>query len=206
MAAETNDTKRVYVVDDDASVLDALGVILRLEGFEVATFSSGDQFLKAITHAPPACVILDVHMPGKSGLDILGALNAGRYPAPVLIISGAGDIPMAVQAMKSGAVDFLEKPFDADVLVERVHNATQLKAGNGRADPAIGRDFPGAHRLSTREREVLEQILQGARDKEAGRELGISPRTIETHRKSIMGKLGARNTAELMRIVLSGSA
>lgn len=205
MTPDPNDKSLIYVVDDDASVLDAVGVILRLEGFEVGCFRSGDQFLRAIAHAQPACIILDVHMPGKSGLDILGALNAGLYPAPVLIISGQGDIPMAVQAIKSGAVDFLEKPFDADALVERVRHAIQTQTGHEGAGDGTSREFPGVERLSVREREVLEQMLEGARDKEAGRELGISPRTVETHRKSIMGKLGARNTAELLRIVLSGS-
>lgn len=196
----------VHVVDDDPSVLDAVGLILRLEGFEVATFRSGDQFLRAIAGTQPACIVLDVHMPGKSGLDILGALSAGRYPAPVLIISGQGDIPMAVQAIKAGAVDFLEKPFDADLLIERIRHAIRARAGKDEArDGGSGREFPGAERLSAREHDVLEQILAGARDKEAGRELGISPRTIETHRKSIMGKLGARNTAELLRIVFSGA-
>ena len=144
-------------------------------------------------------------MPDRSGLDILKELNAEHYPAPIFIISGQGDIPMAVDAIKSGALDFFEKPFDADMVVSRVREAIDAQARRAQ-NPGAGDnfgDFPGHGSLTPREREVLSQIAAGASNKEAGRHLGISPRTIEVHRARIMEKLGARNAADLVRIVLS---
>lgn len=197
----------IYIVDDDPAVRDALSVIFDLEGFSVSSYDSGDAFLDAARRQPPACVILDVHMPGRSGLDILKTLNADHYPAPIFIISGQGDIPMAVNAIKFGAFDFIEKPFDADTVVQRVREA--IEAGERRREdgskPSTS-DFPGRDLLTPRELEVLTQITAGASNKEAGRHLGISPRTIEVHRARIMEKLGARNAADLVRIVLTGDA
>jgi FixJ family two-component response regulator len=152
---------------------------------------------------PPGCVLLDVHMPGSSGLDVLKELNARNFSAPVLIISGKGDIPMAVDAIRHGALDFIEKPFDALAVVARVRaaiDAWERRAENG---GTLVREFPGHDLLTPREHEVLQRIAQGASNKEAGRELGISPRTVEVHRARIMEKLGAKNAADLMRIVLS---
>jgi two-component system response regulator FixJ len=195
----TEAAKLIHVVDDDAAVLDALGVILRMEGYEVECFGSGDAFVRGVALGAPDCVILDVHMPGRSGLDILRVLDKSRFPAPVIIITGQGDIPMAVQAVKSGAVDFLEKPFEVDILLERVRQAIDLSTPD-RPKPS----FSGQDRLTDREAEVLAQVVAGARDKEAALALGISPRTVEAHRKSIMAKLGARTLADLLRVVFSG--
>ncbi|MBL0935431.1 MAG: response regulator transcription factor [Rhizobiaceae bacterium] len=191
--------KLIHIVDDDAAVLDALGVILRMEGYEVEGFASGDAFVRGVALRAPDCVILDVHMPGRSGLDILRVLDKSRFPAPVIVITGQGDIPMAVQAVRSGAVDFLQKPFDVDRLLERVRQAI---AASGTDKPNAG--FAGQDRLTDRESEVLAQVVAGARDKEAALQLGISPRTVEAHRKAIMAKLGARTLADLLRIVYSG--
>ena len=192
----------IYIVDDDPAVRDALGVVFELEGYAVTGYESGDAFLEAAKTHPPACVFLDVHMPGRSGLDILKALNADHYPAPIFIISGQGDIPMAVTAIKYGAFDFIEKPFEAGVIVDRVREAIASYGRhiNGGA-PSL--TFPGAEHLTPRERDVLQEITGGASNKEAGRRLGISPRTIEVHRARIMEKLGARNAADLVRIVLT---
>jgi FixJ family two-component response regulator len=152
-------------------------------------------------------VILDVHMPGRSGLDILKDLNADHYQAPIFIISGQGDIPMAVQAIKHGAFDFIEKPFDAETALQRVKEAiAAAERRKERAEGVIGDVFPGSDLLTPREREVLHQIAAGASNKEAGRSLGISPRTIEVHRARIMEKLGAKNAADLVRIVLTSEA
>jgi FixJ family two-component response regulator len=193
---------KIFVVDDDASVRDALSVIFEMEGYGVRVFADGDQFLTALKTEKPACVLLDVHMPGKSGLDILRSIDVGTFPAPVFIISGQGDIPMAVSAIKAGATDFIEKPFDADTVVTRVREAIASygRHANGSA-PSL--TFPGAEHLTPRERDVLQEITGGASNKEAGRRLGISPRTIEVHRARIMEKLGARNAADLVRIVLT---
>jgi FixJ family two-component response regulator len=200
----------IFIVDDDPAVRDALSVVLTLENYHVTSFADGGTFLTAARTRTPSCIILDVHMPGRSGLDILKDLNAQHYPAPILIISGQGDIPMAVDAVKNGALDFIEKPFDADTVVTRVREAieaTERRRSNAGAPDGLA-NFPGRDLLTPREREVLAQIASGASNKEAGRLLGISPRTIEVHRARIMEKLGAKNAADLVRIVLSsqGSA
>lgn len=196
----------IFIVDDDPSVRDALAVVLSLEGFHVTCFSEGSAFLTTAQLRAPACIILDVHMPGRSGLDILKELNVAHYSAPIFIISGQGDIPMAVDAIKNGAFDFIEKPFDADTVVSRVRSAIAAKAKlavDGTASKVVPDNFVGNDLLTPRERDVLVQIAAGASNKEAGRALGISPRTIEVHRARIMEKLGARNAADLVRIVLS---
>jgi len=195
----------IYIVDDDPAVRDALAVVFEMEGYQVTGFATGDAFLDAAKTRPPACVFLDVHMPGRSGIDILKTLNADHYPVPIFIISGQGDIPMAVTAIKYGAFDFIEKPFDADLIVQRLHEALEAQVRRESADhKAVPQDFPGRELLTPREIEVLGQITAGASNKEAGRHLGISPRTIEVHRARIMEKLGARNAADLVRIVLTG--
>ncbi|WP_181699877.1 response regulator transcription factor [Chthonobacter albigriseus] len=197
-----SDGPSIFIVDDDPSVRDALSVVFDVEGFTVVSFENGDDFLEAVKTTPPDCVLLDVHMPGRSGLEILKALDVGTFPAPVFVISGQGDIPMAVNAIKLGAIDFIEKPFDADTVVGRVRDAIATKsARSGHHE----HDFPGADLLTPRERDVLREITAGASNKEAGRRLGISPRTIEVHRARIMEKLGARNAADLVRIVLTAS-
>lgn len=195
----------IFVVDDDPAVRDALSVVFSLEGYRVTSFGEGASFLGVAHSTTPACILLDVHMPGLSGLDVLKKLNAQHYPAPVFIISGQADIPIAVDAIRHGALDFIEKPFDASTIVARVGAAIEAwvaRAKNGHGD--IGsHQFPGHELLTPREREVLGQIAGGASNKEAGRTLGISPRTIEVHRARIMEKLGAKNAADLVRIVLS---
>ncbi|ESR26431.1 response regulator transcription factor [Lutibaculum baratangense] len=198
-----SEPQKVYIVDDDPSVRDALELVFRLEGYESRGFGSGSDFLRIAKSDPPHCVLLDVHMPGKSGLDVLSELNAQDYPAPIFIISGQGDIPMAVGAVKQGAFDFIEKPFDADTVVERVAEAiVRYAERSGDADPASMISAEAAELLTPREREVLVEITGGASNKEAGRTLGISPRTIEVHRARIMEKLGAKNAADLVRIAL----
>ena len=201
MVDETN--RGIFIVDDDPSVRDALAVVFDMEGFTSRTFASGDEFLEAVKSETPGCVLLDVHMPGRSGLDVLKSLEVETVGAPVFVISGQADIPMAVSAIKLGAVDFIEKPFDADTVVNRVREAiSRMKARDSvRETP----DFPGSEHLTPRERDVLKEITAGASNKEAGRTLGISPRTIEVHRARIMEKLGARNAADLVRIVLTAN-
>ena len=202
MSIGNSQNGEVFVVDDDPMVLNALTVFLTREGYQVAAFSDGASFLDAARSRTPICIILDVQMPGLTGIDLLKALKAEDYPAPVFIVSGSGDIPTAVEAIKNGAFDFIEKPVKASTVVTRVREAVDAwsrRHSNGNLPPA----FPGHEQLTTRERDVLGQIAAGSSNKQAGRELGISPRTIEVHRARIMEKLGARNAADLMRIVLS---
>lgn len=206
MASEASAQTEIFIVDDDPAVLDAVSTVLRLDGHRVTGFADGASFLAAAKACTPACILLDVHMPGRSGLDILKELNAEKYQAPVLIISGHGDIPMAVEALRNGALDFIEKPFDAGTVVARVREAVDgwtRRHRDAAQQPPARSEFPGNDQLTVREREVLSQIAGGASNKEAGRHLGISPRTIEVHRARIMEKLGARNAADLVRIVLS---
>jgi two-component system response regulator FixJ len=195
----------VYVVDDDASVRDALSVMLTLEGFQVFGFADGESFLAAVRQHPPDCIILDVHMPGRSGLDILKELRHWPTAIPLFIISGQGDIPMAVDAIKNGALDFIEKPFHAETLVTRIREAIAAARQKSQAQTGsrLAPHFPGRDLLTPREFQVLELIANGASSKEAGRCLGISPRTIEVHRARVMEKLGAKNTIDLVHIVLS---
>jgi len=194
------DPEAVYIVDDDPAVRDALSILFSMEGYVVETFSDGDEFVNSALKAVPACVILDVHMPGRSGIEILKALSAEDYPAPIFIISGQGDIPMAVEAIRNGAFDFIEKPFSAETVLERVKESIAMV--RQRQGQGSSQSFPGVDLLTRRELEVLKEITDGASNKEAGRTLGISPRTVEVHRARIMEKLGARNAADLVRIVL----
>ena len=206
MAATDPATREVFIVDDDPLVLNALSAVLSREGYQVSGFGEGASFLAAARARTPTCIILDVQMPGQSGLDILKELNAQQYPAPIFIISGVGDIPMAVEAIKSGALDFIEKPFDAATVVTRVREAIEAwarRAQRGASADVPAKTFAGQDLLTARERDVLNQIAAGLSNKQAGRELGISPRTIEVHRARIMEKLGAKNAADLVRIVMT---
>jgi FixJ family two-component response regulator len=204
MSVGTAASGEIFVVDDDPMVLNALSIVLSRAGYQVTGFAEGASFLAAAKSRTPTCAILDVHMPGQSGLDILKELNAQQYPAPIFIISGIGDIPMAVEAIKNGALDFIEKPFDATTVVTRVREAVEAWSRRAKSNGnTLPRSFPGQDLLTSRERDVLSQIAAGSSNKQAGRELGISPRTIEVHRARIMEKLGAKNAADLVRIVLS---
>jgi len=196
------DAAAVFIVDDDPSVRDALSLLLRIEGFAPRAFGDAGSFLEAFRQRQPACVILDVNLPGESGLQVLREMVVGRTP-PVVVMSGQGDIATAVAAMKLGATDFLQKPFAASAMADRVREAIAAYR-RAREEHIEGlADFAGRHRLTGRERDVLQQVAQGASNKEAGRQLGISPRTVEVHRARIMDKLGAKNAADLMRIVMS---
>lgn len=193
----------VCIVDDDASVRDALTLLLRVEGYVPSAFADGPAFLESLNIQNPACLILDLRLPGLDGLVILRTLAARRFAAPVIVMSGQSDISSAVEAMKFGATDFVEKPFAATVMIERVREAVNAYRNMTAAEIEGLANFPGLHLLTGRERDVLAEVAHGASNKEAGRRLGISPRTVEVHRARIMDKLGARNAADLMRIVLS---
>jgi len=199
-------TNEIFVVDDDWGVRDALSMALRTEGYAVESFGNASSVLNVVRMRSPAAILLDVMLPDHSGLDVLKTLKAENYPAPILMITGHGDIPMAVEAIKLGAYDFVEKPFSFDLLLDQVKNAMNAQARREQNAAGLGEidlsHIAGAV-LTPREREVLREIATGASSKEAGRILGISPRTVEVHRARIMDKLGARNAADLMRIIFS---
>jgi FixJ family two-component response regulator len=206
MAEKFPSRGEIFVVDDDPAVRETLSIVLSMGGYEVICFADGAALLVVARTRTPACILLDVHIPGKSGLDILKELHGEDYPAPIFIISGQGDIAMAVSAIKNGALDFIEKPFKGSELVARLEEAIEAYArrqAENAPSKAVSFHFPGREPLTRREREVLEQFTAGASNKEAGRALGISPRTIEDHRANIMKKLGARNAADLVRIVMT---
>ena len=207
MAEKALSRGEIFVVDDDPAVRDTLSMVLSAGGYQVICFADGAALLAVARTRTPSCILLDVHIPGKSGLDILKELHGEDYPAPIFMISGQGDISMAVNAIKSGALDFIEKPFRGSEIVARLDEAIEAyarrQAENNSASRIATLHFPGREPLTRREREVLEQFTAGASNKEAGRHLGISPRTIEDHRANIMKKLGARNAADLVRIVMT---
>ncbi len=194
----------IFIVDHDSTISDLLATRLKAKGFGVTSFRDGESFAGAAKAGPPACVLMDASLPGRSGLEILKDIDAMRYDTPIVIMAGDATISMAVEAIKRGAFDVVEKPFDPHVVAERVQElikAWKLRSGDwGRAE--VRAPVPGMERLSQREHEVLAEIAAAASNKEAGRSLGLSPRTIEVHRAHIMLKLGAKNTADLMRIVL----
>ena len=206
MAENASSRGEIFVVDDDPAVRETLSLVLTAGGYQVICFADGAALLAVARSRTPACILLDVHIPGKSGLDILKELHGEEYPAPIFMISGQGDIAMAVRAIKNGALDFIEKPFRGSEIVERLSDAIgayQRRQAENSTPEIVSLHFPGREPLTRREREVLEQFTAGASNKEAGRTLGISPRTIEDHRANIMKKLGARNAADLIRIVMT---
>jgi FixJ family two-component response regulator len=210
MVGETGGAREVFIVDDDPAICTMLSMVFSRKGYRVTCFSDGSSLLAAARERTPACIVLDVHIPGQSGLDILRELNAENYPAPIFMMSGSGDIPMAVDAIRHGAFDFVEKPFRGSEMVARVHeaiNALARRRTNGEGPTMPLFDLPAdLQPLTPRETEVLTQVMAGASNKEAGRQLGISPRTIEVHRARVMEKFWAKNVADLMRIVMSGKS
>lgn len=200
--SELQSKKTLFIADDDASVLDALNTVFSLEGFEVKTFLDGDLLLNHMQNQKPNAVLLDVHMPKRSGLDVLKNLHEQDKDLPIFMISGQGDIPMAVESVKNGALDFIEKPFNAQTVVSAIVDGIAAREAQINS-PKATYHFAGADLLTPRECEVLGLIANGQSNKEAGRKLGISPRTIEVHRARIMEKIGAKNTADLVRLVFS---
>jgi FixJ family two-component response regulator len=191
----------VFIVDDDPSIRELLCTAFSMHGYCTVSFAESASFLAATRQRIPAFILLDINMPGRSGLEVLEALRIERHPAPVFIISGHGDIATAVEAIRRGAIDFIEKPFAVEEVPARIRQT--LERARARRNGAMSHHFPGRDLLTPREQDVLREIAGGASNKEAGRSLAISPRTVEVHRARIMDKLGARNAADLVRIVLT---
>jgi two-component system response regulator FixJ len=195
------ETASVVIIDDDEAVLDSLRVLLEAEGFDVQTFERASTFLQRFEGKLPRCLVTDVRMPGMDGLELLQALSARGPLPPVIVITGHGEVPMAVQAMKLGARDFLEKPFDPHALLASVRDALTTPARlAATTDPDIHRRL---ELLTPREREVLEQLVIGRSNKGIARELAISPRTVEIHRARVMEKMRAQSLSQLVRMTFA---
>ena len=192
----------IYVVDDHEAVRDSLALLLRGAGFTVRTFASPLDFLADYRPRDADCLVLDVRMPRLSGVKVQERLIARGARIPVIFISGHGDIPMAVEAMRKGALDFLVKPFDDEALLSRVRQAFDRTLQRGGKRAAGGVRLRGVAALSEREREVLVHILEGDTNREAAKALAVTSKTIEYHRARIMRKLGVRSAAELFRFCL----
>lgn len=196
----------VLVVDDDDSMRSAIRRLLVLAGLAVEAYPSGMELMARTQFKRPGCIILDVSMPGMSGLEVQAALKQRQVELPVIFLTGTTEIPIAVAAMREGAIDFIEKPFDNDTLLARVHQAIdrsrrQLNGESERHDVSRRLDS-----LTQRERSVLELIVAGKTNKEIARELGSSHRTVEIHRRHIMEKMAVGTLADLVRLRLSAEA
>jgi FixJ family two-component response regulator len=192
--------ERVYLVDDEPAVRKALGRLLRSAGIEVATFGSAEEFLGALEEEAAGCALLDVAMPGLDGLALQETLARRGIDLPVLFLTGHGDIPMSVRAMKAGASDFLTKPVDGKALVAAVRRALE----RGRSLARARREDAEIHRrlasLTPREREVLQGVVSGRLNKQIAADLGISEKTVKVHRGRVMEKMNAPSLAELVRL------
>lgn len=198
----SNGRPTIFVVDDDAAVRDALKLLLRSVGQAVETFGSGQEFLDAYGEDRAGCLVLDIRMPGMSGLELQQKLNEKHSILPIIFITGHGDVPMAVEAMQAGAVDFIQKPFRDQDLIDRINQALE-KDSNNRA--ALGERNDIRRRLETltpREREVLDLVVHGKANKVIAGDLKLSQRTVEIHRARVMEKMQASSLAHLVRMVL----
>lgn len=193
----------VFIVDDDVAVRDALALLLGLKGYRTAIFSSAEDFLAAYRKDWRGCLVLDIKMSGMSGLDLQSRLAEQEVEMPIVIITGHGDAASARQALKSGAVDFLEKPIDEELLVAAVSAALERDAKR-RAEKVVGDETSSRlARLTPRERQVMDLAAAGRHNREIGEALGISPRTVEVYKARLMEKLQARNLSELIRFALT---
>lgn len=194
-------TATVYLVDDDAAVRDALELLLQAHGHQVRAFESGEDFLAAVDADSVGCAILDVRMDGLSGLDVFDQLLARGSGLIVLFLSGHGDIPMAVQAVKQGAFDFLEKPCCEDALLRKIAEALAMTAGRQRLRQEQQVVQARLARLSPRERDVMRQILSGKLNKQIADELNITVRTVEVHRANVFNKMEVRSAVDLAQLL-----
>jgi len=192
----------VFVVDDDPDVRDSLASLLASANFRVETFDSAHAFLAGNLHGRAGCLVADVRMPDMDGLELQEELGRRRSKLPVIIITGHGDVPLAVRAMKAGAVDFLEKPFEEERLLASIRRA--FAAGSAAQSQAKAVEAVSARiaQLTGREREVLSLVVAGRANKEIARALNISPRTVEIHRAHVMEKMEADSLAELVRLTM----
>jgi two-component system, LuxR family, response regulator FixJ len=195
-------SRKVYVIDDDEAMRDSLNFLLDSSGFEVTLFENAQQFLDILPTLTFGCVISDVRMPGIDGIELLKRLKALHSPFPIVVMTGHGDVPLAVEAMKLGAVDFLEKPFEDERLIAMIETAIR-HAEPAAANDAVTQDISARiATLSPRERQVMEGLIAGLSNKLIAREYDISPRTIEVYRANVMTKMQANSLSELVRLAM----
>jgi len=192
----------VYIVDDDDGMRRALSVLMTTVGYQPAAFAGPREFIAKHDPSQPSCLVLDVRMPEMSGLELQQHLNRSGSMLPVILISGHGDIPMAVQAMKDGAFDFLQKPFRDQELLDRINGALKLDAENRASTDRLADLKQRSDSLTPREREVMASVVDGKANKVIAIDLGLSERTVEIHRANVMEKMGARSVAHLVKMHL----
>ena len=198
-----NERRLIHIVDDEDSIRRSASFMLKTSGFAVETWASGVAFLKEVKHLQSGCILLDVRMPEMDGLEVQKALNERGIAMPVVVLTGHGDVSIAVRAMKAGAVEFLEKPFEKKILLQAINSAFDRidQSENATARAADATVLIGS--LTAREQEVLEGLAKGLPNKTIAFDLGISPRTVEVHRANIMTKLKARSLSEALRIAFA---
>ncbi|HET7058878.1 MAG TPA: response regulator FixJ [Nitrospiraceae bacterium] len=192
----------IYVIDDDAAARDSLAFLLKSAKLTVQAFESADLFAASLPSLERGCIVTDIRMPGMSGLELLKHIRKQANPMPVIVITGHGDIPLAVEAMRHGAADFLEKPFDDEVILASVTAALDQQQRDGERDAYRTVLHERLATLSTRERQVLESLVAGLPNKSIAFDLGISPRTVEIYRANVMTKMDAGSLSELVRMAL----
>jgi two-component system response regulator FixJ len=195
---------KVYVIDDDQAMRDSLEFLLGSAGFEVLPFESAERFIEELPALAFGCVVSDVRMPGVDGIELLKHLKAERSPLPIIVMTGHGDIPLAVEAMKLGALDFLEKPFDDDRLIVMIGSALKQGRAHAEGEALTAEISERIASLSPRERQVMEGLVAGLSNKQIARDYDISPRTIEVYRANVMTKMQASSLSELVRLAMRG--
>lgn len=193
---------KVFVVDDDEDVRDSLNLLLRSVGLASETYASAAAFLADFESDRPGCLLLDVRMPGMSGLDLQQRLADRGAILPIIFITGHGDVPVAVRAMRSGAIDFLQKPFDDQMLLDRIHQALALDARHRQELGARETILERLNTLTPREREVMDLVVDGLANKNVASRLDVSPRTVEIHRSRVMEKMQATSLPHLVKMAV----
>ncbi|MCH9670057.1 MAG: response regulator [Gammaproteobacteria bacterium] len=191
----------VYIIDDDEAVRDSVSTLVESIGLAALRFSSGDDFLAAVTASSQGCIVTDIRMPGLSGLDLQDQLAARGIGLPVIVLTGYGDVSAAVRAMKTGAIDFVEKPFNAQELLDKIQHALAIDDRRRADDDESAAIRERLASLTNREREVMELVAAGSANKVIALDLNISERTVEVHRGRAMKKMSARSVAELIHML-----